>query len=1036
MPYADPKTPSPLPSPAKEHAPWRKHQMPTPSHIEHASSTSTPTNGGMPGIPRRSSSSSSTPRRHLSPNFSRHSTGDSGSFAVSRPMEGLPRRSPSANSGTALGIVGLPSVVPPEGSGAGPSGAGPSSLGLRLHGSPSKAPLQHHVKEAESPSFGPKRNGDSAGPFPSFDPSFQPQARPSPTRIPNSRPIPQRRGSGGSSGHIRGGAGTGSLQIPFPTSASTSELPSAAPTSPMALRPHHMIRKKSGEVVKPSLKQRSMSTPDLMRQGEGSPTDESASSGFERSKSVRFADASEGDAKALESVVLFLREQKVTAVGKAADPENAQLTETETENDTDVSDFVQFRTRRNAAARAADEQGQFTLDGASRVPRKRTDFSPDARGSLVGENVVLERVELQGGSGLVFRGTAIVRNVAFKKWVAVRFTLDHWQTVSEVAGTHVCHIPSGTTGDEGWDRFSFSIKLEDYRRKIDERQLILCVHFSVEGKDWWDSNDGMNYNFTFKKTAPRRVSRASGPASLGGSFLRLNEPPSTPLPGLRSTATPPPSSQIKKAFSGGAPSGAPNPSSSAPGAGPKNWVFPKLSQRFTDATRPLRPDSPVGTPPPNSYKAPAPPTVHTHLSLSKYCAPSPPQSPPKESGFDLHPGVPGSGVPVGVGAGMDVHAGNYATLSPPPPPPPVPGIALGVPVAAQDVPGHDRRSSWNGQASQGGSWDSFAQVMGEDQRVGRGWEAMGDGEATPVAQGSRSPEIRADAGQPAARRGSGSGSGSASGSSRETSPHKPLSMKRSTGDLRKLVQEAEDNENGLITPPSSNLSSPPTPSAELPPTLMSPSPSASTGDSSPVNTVSTESTPDLAGLAIDIHPEAGEGAERGRSTHPKDHKMFTSGSYQEFLDKFCFFQSPRSTPSEIEPVYTRPSFIPLSGHDSPGGFPFYHHGPHIGGHQSQASHSPRNTPTPTRHYASAQEAFGFTPSPGSTSSTTPKGEQVAAGGEGGAGEEDLLQPHPQPGGGPTVGQLVSGFHANPADTRAWAQQIYSNSASPSLAAAK
>ena len=195
-----------------------------------------------------------------------------------------------------------------------------------------------------------------------------------------------------------------------------------------------MIRKKSGEVVKPSLKIRSMSTPDLSRQKEGSdtstPDEEGRDFPDERSKSVRFAGGDEGDAQALESVVLFLREQKPLAVGRAADPDHVGfVTDTETEaDDTDASDFVQFRTRRNAAARAADEAGQIMLEGGSRVPRIRTDFSPDARGSLQNEFVVLERVELVTGPGpLCLRGTMIVRNVAFQKWVTVRFTLDHWQ---------------------------------------------------------------------------------------------------------------------------------------------------------------------------------------------------------------------------------------------------------------------------------------------------------------------------------------------------------------------------------------------------------------------------------------------------------------------------------------------------------------------------------------------------------------------------------------------------------------------------------
>ena len=195
-----------------------------------------------------------------------------------------------------------------------------------------------------------------------------------------------------------------------------------------------MIRKKSGEVVKPSLKARSMSTPDLSRQGdasEPSTPENERDRGFpeERSKSVRFAGADEDDGHALESVVLFLQEQKPAAVGKAADPDQAGMfTETETEADTEASDFVQFRTRRNAAARAADEAETIVLGGGSRVPRIRVDFAPDARGSLIREYIVLERAELTEGMGpLTMRGSVIVRNVAFQKWVTVRFTLDHWQ---------------------------------------------------------------------------------------------------------------------------------------------------------------------------------------------------------------------------------------------------------------------------------------------------------------------------------------------------------------------------------------------------------------------------------------------------------------------------------------------------------------------------------------------------------------------------------------------------------------------------------
>ena len=191
-----------------------------------------------------------------------------------------------------------------------------------------------------------------------------------------------------------------------------------------------MIRKKSGELVKPSLKQRSMSTPDLMRDTDYPSTpEEERNRGFpeERSKSVRFAGPDEADGGNLENVVLFLREQKPAAVGKAADPDRAGMTDTETELDTDASDFVQFRTRRNAAAQKADDD-KLIMEGGSKVPRVRTDFSPDSRGALKEEYVILERVDLLNDTGpLHMKGSALVRNMSFQKWVAIRFTMDHWQ---------------------------------------------------------------------------------------------------------------------------------------------------------------------------------------------------------------------------------------------------------------------------------------------------------------------------------------------------------------------------------------------------------------------------------------------------------------------------------------------------------------------------------------------------------------------------------------------------------------------------------
>jgi hypothetical protein len=401
--------------------------------------------------------------------------------------------------------------------------------------------------------------------------------------------------------------------------------------------------------------------------------------------------------------------------------------------------------------------------------------------------------------------------------------LADYRTVSEVSGQHVCHIPHSTTGDEGWDRFSFSVKLEDYKRKIDERQLLICVRFSVDGQEWWDSNEGENYKFTFKKNAPKRV-RAAAPVFNGG-FMRVNEPAAeNSIPGLR-TRGDSQAASINRAFGVVAPKK------------PAAWQFPKFGKQSVDP--PSRPDSPMQSPPPAmAFQAPPIPDVRTHLQLSNYCAPSPPQSPPAAK--DALPQVTSPVRPV-----QPVETARHLSSN---------DLA---------VKGHERRRSWAGDY---GEWDSFATVM-ENVEAGTGAERLAnvneslegsvDGDSTPTAAGSRSP-----AGAVAANE--------------DSSPEgRPLQLKRSTGNLLALINQ---DSNGLMTPPASNLSSPPSPGLlNLPGRPMSPSPSASTCESSPVHTLSSDSTPDLAHLAVDIEPH-----NRGRPQNPNSYKILTN-SYQEFV---------------------------------------------------------------------------------------------------------------------------------------------------------
>ncbi|KIR54907.1 hypothetical protein I315_02790 [Cryptococcus gattii Ru294] len=97
------------------------------------------------------------------------------------------------------------------------------------------------------------------------------------------------------------------------------------------------------------------------------------------------------------------------------------------------------------------------------------------------------------------KGVTMCKNIAFQKWVAVRFTLDWWQTTSEVTAVHKEPVRGGT-----YDRFVFTIKLGDMLHNIGQKTLFLAVRYNAGGKEVWDSNGGQNYLVKFIKERPVR----------------------------------------------------------------------------------------------------------------------------------------------------------------------------------------------------------------------------------------------------------------------------------------------------------------------------------------------------------------------------------------------------------------------------------------------------------------------------------------------------------------------------------------------------
>ncbi|KAH8927858.1 carbohydrate-binding module family 21 protein [Atractiella rhizophila] len=215
-----------------------------------------------------------------------------------------------------------------------------------------------------------------------------------------------------------------------------------------------MIRKKSGELVKPSLK-----------------------SSYGRTKS---APSTPGSSKAvhfdtqLEHVKLFLSQQKPAAVSREGSP-----IETETEDDGDG----------------------FPFGSASHwtISRRLTNFPPMTE-QRINSDVYLESLDIAPDNKSL-RGIVMVKNLDFSKWICARFSFDNWQTVSEVSADYIDSIRGGL-----YDKFGFNIKLNDIISKIEEKKLFLCIRYTVGGVELWDSNSGGNYQVEFtrkrKSTAP------------------------------------------------------------------------------------------------------------------------------------------------------------------------------------------------------------------------------------------------------------------------------------------------------------------------------------------------------------------------------------------------------------------------------------------------------------------------------------------------------------------------------------------------------
>ncbi|GAM90701.1 hypothetical protein ANO11243_087460 [Dothideomycetidae sp. 11243] len=101
-------------------------------------------------------------------------------------------------------------------------------------------------------------------------------------------------------------------------------------------------------------------------------------------------------------------------------------------------------------------------------------------------------------------GQVAVANISFHKSVVARFTLDYWKTTSEVSADYSDDVRKQSQPD-GYDRFTFSIRLAD-QANLETKTLLLCVRYNVIGQEHWDNNNDTNYQIDFVKKVTRAAS--------------------------------------------------------------------------------------------------------------------------------------------------------------------------------------------------------------------------------------------------------------------------------------------------------------------------------------------------------------------------------------------------------------------------------------------------------------------------------------------------------------------------------------------------
>lgn len=254
--------------------------------------------------------------------------------------------------------------------------------------------------------------------------------------------------------------------------------PAQHPTDPPLDFGYKLVRKKSGEILKSSLKMsgwgKSQSLPST-------PT----------YKQVHFG--------CLNDVRYFKEKDKPAALSALNSPCAS--------DDDDYDDDEEAATLHNDTFSLYPyQQDSWQL--------KMLDFPPLSYPAKINANapVFLERVFISMDKRFVM-GHIAVRNIAFEKSICVRYSPDQlWLCIVEIPTTYVPDSP-GILKEHNYDRFLFQIPLDSLFASSDcneqedrkdctvrTRRYHFCIKYNALSQEFWDNNNEKNYTVELVKT--------------------------------------------------------------------------------------------------------------------------------------------------------------------------------------------------------------------------------------------------------------------------------------------------------------------------------------------------------------------------------------------------------------------------------------------------------------------------------------------------------------------------------------------------------